>query len=423
MGRTYVYAAALNRQGRLSGGSAGKESSGIYCFVLDTQNGKLSFAHFTKLQDTGNLVISPDGRFVYAAIESRDFPDGLPGSGGGIAAFRADPSDGSLRLLNTSCSYGSRTCYLSLTKTGKFLLAANHGSHSAAVCRYEKDAEGNWHLQRLLDDSSVAVFAIAQDGSIGSLTDLRQFTSHGYYTDGGGQSTSHIHCVQIHDTNFVAAANRGGDRLETFRLNTENGQLENDQSCAGKAGLAPRHLVYHPSLPVFYVCHENFPCVTTWRMDAVKNRIAEIQRMDTMPPAYMEKHPNRFPDAEQPFENKPPKCIVLPSEVLPADIHVHPSGRYLYVSNRTKDGSAGSIAVFSICKENGLASFLGIRPVPDCNPRGFAISPDGNYAVVCLMQTGKLAVYPIDPESGMLQEASDHASVPICCNVRIVSRP
>lgn len=412
MKKTMVYVGSWGAPSTGSMKSNLGKGEGVYSFELDS-DGTLSPVNLAYARDAGIICVSADQKYLYAANESRDFA-GLIGSGGGVTAFAIDQKTGGISKINDSISYGACTAYVALSKSGKFLLAANHGSHPDVTCNYVPDGAGSWRLQRGYDDASIAVFRIRDDGGIGKITDLRQFTAHGYFTHGLGQSTSHIHSVNVNDCNLVIGCNRGADRLEIFRLDEDSGKLIEleSHSCAQK-GLAPRHLAFHPSLPLFYVCNENFPCVTVWTFQTTTNTAEALQTLGTIAPEELEKNPIPILSGDEITDLEKANRVRTHTN-SPADIHVHPSGRFLYVSNR----HPGSIAIYSIEPENGLLTYICNYQLDDQNPRGFQISPDGNFAVIGLMGSGRVCVFPIDQKTGMLHSCLYEASVPSCCSVR-----
>ena len=411
MKRAFVYCGTWEASALPGAKNDAGKGEGIYAFELDTSSGVLIPVNLAYAKDAGVLAVSPDQKYLYGANESRDF-GGIPASGGGVTAFSIDQKTGGVSRINDSIAYGACTAYVSVSKSGRYLLAANHGSHFDLACRYVPDGHGGWKLERVFDDASLAVFRLREDGGIDCLTDLKQFSGHGYYI-GNGQSVSHIHSVSIREDNLVIGCNRGADRLEIFRLNEDTGKLELLASHHyERQGLAPRHLVFHPVLDVFYVCNENYPCVTVWSFDDKSKEAIELQLIGTLPPEEMEKNP--IPELHEGLQSEEEIRSFIWYRNSPADIHIHPNGRFLYVSNR----NPGSIAVFEIEETNGLLTYVENYILDDDNPRGFEISPDGHFAVIGLMGSGRTGVYTVDERSGRILEKVYETIVPNCCSIR-----
>ena len=124
-----------------SSGSVTGRGKGIYT-VKENSDHSMTHIQTISSDNAGIITASADGRFIYAANESKSF-GGINGSGGGVSAYRI-LEDGTLSLINDSVSYGSRTAYTAVTEDGKYLLAANHGSHTTVTCSYIQNEDGSW---------------------------------------------------------------------------------------------------------------------------------------------------------------------------------------------------------------------------------------------------------------------------------------
>ena len=76
---------------------------------------------------------------------------------------------------------------------------------------------------------------------------------------------------------------------------------------------------------------------------------------------------------------------------------MHPSGKFVYSSNRGHD----SIAGFAIDQKTGLMTSLGQFPT-EKTPRSFNIDPSGRFLYAAGQSSGKLAAYRINKQTGML---------------------
>ena len=153
-------------RGKKKSGSISGRGEGVYSLFIN-ENNEVQNMGVVYNDNAGIICISHNGKYVYAANESRDF-GGLNGSGGGVTAMRIR-DDGTLEKINDSISYGSRSSYVSTSEDDRFLLVSNHGSHTVATCHYVLNEKGKYELKRGYDDSSLAVFALNEDGSIGEL--------------------------------------------------------------------------------------------------------------------------------------------------------------------------------------------------------------------------------------------------------------
>lgn len=397
--RIYAGSVGTAKSGK---GSISGNGKGVYSFTLSDD--LLKELNVVESENSGIICISPDHKYVYAANETKDFAEGLNGSGGGVTAFRIE-EDGSLSKINDSISYGSRTSSVAVSCDGRYLLASNHGSHTTVVCRYVQDRDGEWKLERGFDDSSIASFRINDDGSIGKLCDLKVFDGSGYWIYGGGQSTSHLHCVRVDDHNLVYGCNRGADEIEVLRLE-DDGKLTVLNRFKTRRGYAPRHMDIDREKDILYVCNENYPCISVYKVDSKNGELTEMQSAATMPEKYMKKHP--LPVFEKPHCDKGERntSSMKDSEiVMPSDIHLSHNKKFLYVSNRymwKKDGKA-SITSFYV-NDDGTLSFSDTCYLNGRDPRGFNVSPFDNRIVVGLCDANRIEIYQTDENSGSIKE-------------------
>lgn len=359
-----------------SKGSVTGNGEGIYTLRDGNTN-------ITNAYQTSMITLSKDRKTLYALSESRDF-GGLNGSGGGVLSFRIQ-KDGTLTQLNSTLSYGSRPCSLTVSEDGKYLLVANHGSHSAVVCGYDL-IDGKPVLNRKLDDSGIAVFRLNEDGTIGELSDVKVFDGHGYWCHGQGQSTSHVHCVRM-DGNTVIACNRGADMIEVLRLDKE-GKLHLLKRNKVRYGYAPRHMeiIDH----YIYVVHENYPALSVYELNKDNGELREIQCIETMPVDYYETYPLPHFEKEEADENEVSTTGMTDrNRAMPSDIHSE--NGYVYVSNRVYGGK-GCIMCYQVQEDHMLSSVFCL-PLEGKDPRGFAVYEEQLY--VGLLDCNRVEVYPL----------------------------
>lgn len=388
-----IYAGSVNASAKASVKGQGE---GISTLRMD-ENGQLSRLFAMPSRNSG--IITSYGRFIYAANEEKDF-GGLNGSGGGVSAYVRN-EDGSLTFLNSSLSYGSRTSYVTVSESGKYLLASNHGSHSAVTCSYVQDAEGNWILKRGFDDSSIAAFELNQDGSIVKLTDLKVFKGSGYWCHGGGQSTVHMHCVKERH-GLVYAMSRGSDEIVILALDEQSGKLEVKNRVRTRFGYAPRHACFHPVRNILYVVNENYPSVSVYRIDEENALLHEIQLIGTMDEEYYKERP--LPSFEKPHADPHEKNTSAFGDRFAAmcsDIHISPDGKHLYASNR-RFSSFGSLSVFDV-HEDGSLSLKQVFSLKGKDPRGFNLSYDGKVLICGLLDQNLVQTFALN-EDGFIDE-------------------
>jgi len=344
------------------------ESRGIYRFRLDPATGEVSDLELAaETVNPSFLALHPDGRFLYAVSEVSSFEGEETGA---ISAFRIDPDSGQLNLLNQIPSGGTGPCYLTTDSGGRFVLAANYGG------------------------GTVSSTEILPDGSLGRMLSRIQHQGSGTYP--GRQGRPHAHSIRLDPSeNFAVAADLGADKLFIYRVNTDTGALEPRQppdfSMPAESG--PRHLAFHPNMSVIYVINELASTISV-----IENRdfrsFREIQRVSTVPDGTTGKN-------------------------WTAEVLVHPSGRFLYGSNRGHD----SIAAYSINPATGRLTMIGTTPTGGKTPRNFTIDPNGRYLLAANQHSSNITVFAIDPQSGGLQDTGHRIDVPNPVCIRFLVNP
>ena len=333
------------------------DSEGIYALEMDPISGALTSPKLVvKSVNPSFLAIHPSRRFLYAVNEVDRF-NGQ--DGGGISAYSIDSSDASLTLLNAESSRGEAPCHLVVDRAGRNVLVANYGG-------------GN-----------VAVLPIRADGSVGVATALVQHQGSGPTTR---QAMPHAHAIHLDAENRHAlAVDLGLDKVLVYRFQPENGTLlpHDPPSASVLPGSGPRHLALHPNRPFAFVINELQSTVTVFRYDARQGVLAPIQSISTLPAGFG-------------------------GSSYTAEVLVHPSGRFLYGSNRGDD----SIAVFAIDRESGRLQAVEFEPTQGQIPRNFGSDPAGRFLVVANQKSDNLVVFRIDEETGALDSAGHQISVP-----------
>jgi 6-phosphogluconolactonase len=342
----------------------GPKSKGIYVSRLDLASGTLSAPVLAaETASPSFLAIHPNQRFLYAANEVSDFAGRKSGA---VGAFSLDPQTGKLTLLNQQSSVGDGPCHLVVDKTGKNVLVANYGG------------------------GSVAVLPVGADGKLGEATVAIQH--HGSSVNPQRQKEPHAHSINLDAVNrFAFVADLGLDKVMIYKYDAAKGTLvANDPSSASvKPGAGPRHFAFHPSGRFAYVINEIHCTVTAFRYDAQRGELTELQTISTLPE----------------------RESVKPAYST-AEVQVHPSGRFLYGSNRGHD----SIVVFAIDENSGKLTYVENEPTQGKTPRNFGIDPTGAYLLAANQNSDSIVVYRIDPKTGALTPTgqSVEAPSPVC---------
>ncbi len=346
----------------------GGKSKGIYRFELDPATGMLTDGQLAvETVNPSFLAVAPGHRFLYAVGEVASF-QGKPG--GVISAFALDPKTGSLTALNQQSSGGAGPCHLVVDRQGKHVLAANYGGGSACA------------------------LAVGPDGRLGESTAFVQHVGTG--TNPKRQSAPHAHSINLDAANrFAFVADLGLDGVLVYRYDAEKGTLTPNKppSVALAPGSGPRHFAFHPSGRYAYVINEMGNTVTAMKYDPDGGVLTKIQTISTLPPGYK-------------------------GTSYTAEVQVHPSGKFVYGSNRGHD----SIVAYRVNPDTGELTYVGNQGTDIKTPRNFGIDPSGKLLIVANQDSDSLVVFRIDPETGALKPTGHKAAVPKPVCVKFVRR-
>lgn len=335
----------------------GKGSEGIYLAELDSKLGTLSTPKLAaNVVNPSFLALHPTKRYLYAVSEV-ETTDGK--KGGGVTAFARDPDTGLLTKLNSQLTGGGAPCHICVDKTGQCVLVANYSG------------------------GSVTSLPIHADGSVGEAVSLIKHT--GSSVNKQRQEAAHAHSINVDPTNkFAVVADLGTDEIRLYDLDPANAQLKPHGIVKTPAGGGPRHLAFHPQGPFAYTNNEMTSSVTCLGYDAKKGNFQVLNTLSTLPE----------------------KSTVDNST---AEIRVHPSGKFLYVSNRGHN----SIAIFQI-KDDGSLLAQGHVSTQGKTPRNFGINND--FLIAANQDSGNVVVFRIDQSHGGLTPtgSSVQVSMPVC---------
>jgi 6-phosphogluconolactonase len=331
------------------------DSQGIYRLELDLVHGRLSPPVLVaEAMNPSFLAPHPSRPVLYSVSEIHSAGHGRRPS---LLAYEMR-DDGSLRLINERWSRGLGACFASVHPAGTHVFVAHYRTGSVAALPIGGDGE-------LLPASSV----VQHRGS--SMHPVRQ--------DG-----PHAHSVRMAPGNeFVLAADLGCDRVFVYRFDPLEGRLLPHEPAVfvAASGAGPRHLAVHPSGGTVFVINELNSTVASYLWDGTRGTLHQHGVVSTVPDEF---------DGEN----------------TAAEVVVHPSGRFVYGSNRGHD----SIAAFRI-GDNGTLRPVGICSSGGRTPRHFAIDASGTFLLVANQESDSLILFRIDLESGVLSQTRAQATV------------
>jgi 6-phosphogluconolactonase len=340
----------------------GPKSQGIYTAQFDPATGKLTSPELAaKATNPSFLALHPHRPFLYAVSETGNVA-GKPG--GAVSAFSIEKNSGRLTPLNQQPSGGADPCHLAVDKTGRCVLVANYGN------------------------GSVAAFALQPDGRLSAPSAVIQH--QGSSVNPQRQAGPHAHFITPDPADrFALTCDLGLDKVLVYRLDPADGVLGpgTASSASIKPGQGPRHLAFHPKGQFVYVINEMGSTLTVFKYDPKRGALEELQNISTLPADFK-------------------------GNSTCAEVQVHPSGKFVYGSNRGHD----SIAVFATNPATGYVTLVEHQPTQGKTPRHFALDPGGKWLLAENQDSDSIVVFRVDLKTGRLHSTGQTAEVgaPVC---------
>ena len=340
----------------------GAKSKGIYAFRMSGEGKLTPVGLVAEITSPSFLAVHPNRKYLYAVNEVSEFK-GKKGEGA-VSAFSIDGESGKLTLLNQQPSAGAGPCHLVVDKTGKTVLVANYGG------------------------GSIASFPLKNDGSIGEA--ISRIQHQGSSVNKQRQEKPHAHHITADPANrYVLACDLGLDQVLVYRFDPKKSELIPNDPPFGKlkSGAGPRHLAFHPDGKFVYVNNELDSTLTAFAYDGKKGSLTELETISTLPKDFAGRNST-------------------------AEIEVHPSGKFVYVSNRGHDSVVG----FAIDQKSGKLTYIEHESTQGKTPRNFAINPNGKFLLAENQGSDSIVVFSVDPKSGALTPTGEKAEVgsPVC---------
>ncbi|MFL4985233.1 MAG: lactonase family protein [Xanthobacteraceae bacterium] len=298
------------------------------------------------------MAVSPDKRFLLAAVRSKPYR---------AFSYSIDRGWGGLKLIGTG-PLAESLPYISLDRSGRFLLGASYGANL------------------------VSANPVGADGRVGEPLQVVP-------------TARNAHSIRADNTNrFVFVPHLGTDQVFQFLFDEKSGRLTANTPpvLQLKQGTGPRHLIGSADNRFVYVLNELTGAVTTLSLDSITGLLKELDSASVLPADTklspgMPRGAVGAPGASQAPRN-------TDNDIWAADLHLTPNGRFLYASERT----TSTLGAFRVDGASGKLTYLGSTPT-EKQPRGFAIDPSGRFVVVSGEKSDTLSSYAIDAESGALK--------------------
>ncbi|MFM6853209.1 MAG: lactonase family protein, partial [Sphingopyxis sp.] len=363
------------------GVAPGTRGGGIYALSVSDDGRTLhSLHHAAEPKDAGYLVYAPETSTLYAVDERKTDGRGPVDKPAAVHALNVDGETGALQWRHCQIAPGPRPTYLDYSARHRLLISSNHGDfqHVEKVVRM---ADGQWGTEYIYDDSTIIVFPLDDDGGIGQPSDVHVFSGHGqdpnFSKQNGGhaQSSPHAHCAVIDPTGqYVLVCDKGTDRIETFRIGATL-QAASTLQCPAETG--PRHLAFCPQTGLAFATLEFASDIASFAFDAQTGGLTQLDRVSTL---------------GQPCARG--------NE--PAEVRVHPAGRFVYVNNRGED----TLAWFGFDGAGRLTRLGAVPLAPSIHPglaaRSFTFDPTGAFLLVADRPAHLVRSFAVNAQTGAL---------------------
>jgi len=344
----------------------GTGSDGVYVASFDDETGQVgNVRRAAEVTRPNFLAIHPTLDRLYSV--NRLAEDGEPRDS--ATAFRFDRASGDLQRINQLATQGSGSCHVNVDATGRMISIANYSS------------------------GSLEAMSLRTDGGLDENTSFFQHQGSSVHPR---QAAAHTHSVNYSpDNRFLVVADLGMDQLLVYRTDVERAALKPHSSPyhSVEPGSGPRHFTFHPNGRFAYAVNELSSTVTVLEFDAAAGSFQTLQTISTLASDFS-------------------------GENTTAEILVHPSGKFLYASNRGHN----SIAVFSVDPAGGrLRSVQRVSTLGDW-PRNFRIAPGGRFLLAANQRSDEVVVFAVEAASGRLTPTGIAADVPAPMCIRFIER-
>jgi 6-phosphogluconolactonase len=341
-----VRAAASQTDFVYFGTYTGMGDGGVYVSRFDGVTGRVAPPEFAaKVSQASFLVAAPGGKFLYAVNEFDQFNGQATGA---VSSFSIDSATGKLSLQNQVSARGAGPAHIILDRTGQFVIVANYTG------------------------GSVAVFRLSPDGKIGESTAFDQHSGHSVNHE--RQEAPHAHAIAMSpDNRFALVADLGLDQVFVYPFEASRGTLGQPRIVKTDPGVGPRHLTFGGNGKFVYVINEMQSSITVYAFDPGDGAMAPLQTISSLPAKFA-------------------------GTSTSAEIVLHPSGKFLYASNRGDD----SIAAFTIDRGKGTLALIGHVSTGGKTPRSFAIDPSGQWLLAANQNSNSVVAFRVNRESGVL---------------------
>jgi 6-phosphogluconolactonase (cycloisomerase 2 family) len=327
---------------------------GIHVYRRDPQSGAwIPTDHVGDLVNPSFLTTDPVRQVLYV----------VHGDGDYVSAFGIEASNGKLRAFGRADAGGLNGVHQALDPSGKFLIVANYASGTVAVLPVQADGALRDFVQ-----------LVELPGAVGP-----------HRTE---QKISHPHHIVFDPSgHFVLVPDKGLDRVFVLKFDPQAGRLEMVSHATMRPGAGPRHMVFHPKLPIAFVVNEIDSTVATCGWDAERGVLSPLSIAPCLPPEFF-------------------------GASTTAAIVITPAGDTVYVSNRGQDG----ITQLRFNPALKRLDVVGWTHADGSDPRFMTLNPSGDRLIVATEQGDCISEFKIAAD-GHLTPDGDARHVKSPCTI------
>ena len=328
------------------------ESEGIYTMNLDTEKKTLNdLCLLAEIKNPSYLSLSKERSFF---VTIGDDGDGK----GGIATYHLD-ENGEAKQLDTAFESNPNPAYVSYDQANGLAYSANY------------------------DGGFISLYTVGDNGEL-DLVDRVDQPGSGPHPN---QEASHAHYIKRSpDGKFVHVCNLGTDYVYTYKV-TDDNKFEEVNKVQLKPGSGPRHLAFHPSLPIVYVLAELSCEMQVFNYDEATGSLEHFQTVDTV---------QEFDDSYS-----------------AAAVRLSNDGKFLYASTR----GINIITTYEIDQEDGSLTAIDWTDTHGETPRDFNLDKSNQFVVCGHQDTNVMTLFERDEKSGKLSVLETKIFAPEVINV------
>lgn len=336
------------------------KSMGISVYKVDRKTGSLSFLkNYDDNVAVGQQYFDTENKMLYI-LDERESQYGHIGGGGYLKTYRFDSTKERLSFVNELETLGAFPCFVTLTKSKKYALVAHHAEIFHAN-KISFDEYGHFAPKVVTDDTPLDLIRLNEDGSLDQIKSI-------YLTNDDKRGLSRQHSVVADPSGSIfLVCDKGNDKIYSFKVDEDRGDLILLCENKTRLGLAPRYGVFHPKLPLFYCNNEAANILSIYQYDIISGVLNNVENIELYK-----------------------ADCTLNEKIEASDIIFNEYHQVIYISLR----GLNQIVVYSI-DATGHLTYQQTLSSHGVNPRGLAMTPDHKFLFCMNMMSSTITSFTI----------------------------